>query len=76
MFFVNINSINLVANSLGYIQSDDNFDIMLDKQKLLSHGFNYFDVDENNVKKASIYMPYEHFESIGFTFKHSTNNAT
>ena len=49
---------------------------MPNKQKLCTYGFNYFDVDEKSVKKASIYMLYDHFELRGFMFKHPTNNDT
>ena len=49
---------------------------MPNKEKLFTYGFNYFDVDEKSVKKASVYAPYEDFESSGFTFKHATNNDT
>ena len=74
--FFNISSINLVANTLGYIQTNNQFGIMPKKQKLFACGFNYFDVDEKSFKNASIYTPYEHFQSSGFTFKDPPNNNT
>ena len=74
--FFSISSINLVADTLGYIQSPEQFDLMLNQQKLFTNNFDYFDVDEKSVKKSSIYTPYKHLQSGGFTFKHLTNKET
>lgn len=68
MFFFYLSSINLVGNTLGYIQSNDQFDIMPNKQKLFASDLNYFDVNEKDIKKASIYTPYKHFQLSDFTF--------
>ena len=62
--FFNISSINLVANTLGYIQTNNQFGIMPKN------------VDEKSFKNASIYTPYEHFQLSGFTFKDPPNNNT
>ena len=75
--FSNISSIDLVADTLALAiyRAKSNFNLVPDKQKIFTYSFNYFDVDEKTIKKASIYSPYEHFQTSGFTFKHKTNGT-
>lgn len=75
MFFFNISSVDVVADTLGYIQSEEQLNLVPDKQKIFTYSFNYFDVDEKTIKKASIYMPYGYFQTSGFTFEHKTNGT-
>ena len=40
-----------MADTSGYIQSSEQFDIMPEKQKLFTYVFDYFDVNEKSIKK-------------------------
>ena len=48
MFFFNISSVDVVADTLGYIQREEQLNLVPDKQKIFTYSFNYFDVDEKN----------------------------
>ena len=64
-----------MADTLGYIRSEEQFDLVPNKQKIFTDSFNYFDFDEKIIKEALIYTPYEHFQKSGFTFTHKTSGT-
>ena len=58
-----------MADTLGYIRSEEQFDLVPNKQKIFTDSFNYFDFDEKIINLHA----HEHFQKSGFTFTHKTN---
>ena len=75
--FFNIEEVSLKSDALGYKELfEKTFKLVTDKQKLFNYEFNYFNLDEDKIKKAAICRPYDHLQARGFTFENKIEKET
>ena len=59
--FFNLKEVSLKSDAVGCKELFEKiFKLATDEQKLFNHEFNYFNLDEKNIKEVAIYRPYDH----------------